>query len=110
MTEETLVTQSVKPGWKLDSSKLRWTLVPFDAMSKVVEVLEYGARKYEYDNWKRVEGAEGPRGRYANALLRHVIAYCSGETNDPESGLHHLAHAGCNCLFLLWFEAQTKLP
>ena len=95
-------------GRKFDSNKLRWTLLPLDSVQQIVEVLEHGAQKYEIDNWKRVEGAEGPSGRYANALLRHVIAYCSGEEKDPESGLSHLAHAGCNCLFLLWFDSQKK--
>lgn len=97
-------------GRKFDKDKLRWTLLPFEAVKEIVEVLEYGAQKYEIDNWKRVQGAEGLNGRYANALLRHVIAYCSGEEKDPESGLSHLAHAGCNCLFLLWFDSQKKQP
>jgi hypothetical protein len=77
-------------------------------MEQIVQVLEHGAKKYDIDNWKMVEGASGFNGRYANALLRHVIAYCSGEEKDPESGLSHLAHAGCNCLFLLWFDMQSK--
>ena len=27
-----------------------------------------------------------------------------GEKNDLESGLHHLAHAGCCLLFMLWLD------
>lgn len=95
-------------GRKFDYNKLRWSLLPFQALKEIVKVLEFGAQKYEVDNWKRVEGARGFDGRYANALLRHVIAYCSGEEIDPESGFSHLAHAGCNCLFLLWFDIQKE--
>jgi len=28
--------------------------------------------------------------------------------NDPESGEHHLAHAGCCLVFLLWFEVNGR--
>jgi hypothetical protein len=47
--------------------------------------------------------------RYKEALARHVIAYLEGEDLDsgPEgSGLPHLAHAGINVLFLLWYRAR----
>jgi hypothetical protein len=36
--------------------------------------------------------------------MRHVHAWRAGETKDPESGLHHLAHAGCCLLFMLWLD------
>lgn len=90
-------------GRKDDQGKLRWTLLPWVSVSQIVRVLEFGAEKYAPGNWKKVSN---PVDRYADALLRHVIAWTNGEKLDPESGHHHLAHAGCCVLFLLWFDHQ----
>ena len=68
----------------------------------ICKVLTYGADKYEEDdNWKKVKDSKK---RYYNALNRHIDAWWQGESLDPETGFHHLAHAGCCLLFLLWFE------
>lgn len=91
----------VEPARKDDAGKLRWSLLPWRALAKVVEVLEYGAGKYRAHAWVEVESAED---RYKEALLRHVAAFASGELIDPESGKSHLAHVACNALFLLHFS------
>ena len=33
----------------------------------------------------------------------HKSKYFIGEDKDPESGLSHMAHAGCNVLFILYY-------
>jgi hypothetical protein len=38
------------------------------------------------------------------ALLRHLFAWWRGEELDPESGLSHLAHAGCCLMFLMEYR------
>lgn len=91
----------VEPARKDDEGKPRWSLLPWRALAKVVEVLEYGAGKYRAHAWVEVESAED---RYKEALLRHVAAFASGELIDPESGKSHLAHIACNALFLLHFS------
>lgn len=88
-------------GMKFDTGKLDYTLVPWDGVEEIVKVLEFGARKYARDNWKHVEGAQT---RYLAAAFRHMIAYNQGQTTDQETGLSHLAHAGCCLLFLLSLE------
>ena len=85
---------------KKDSGKLQWSLMPFEELRDVVKVLMHGAEKYSPDNWKKCDNVV----RYKDALMRHVIAYVSGEEIDSEFGLSHLAHAVCNCLFLMWFD------
>ena len=97
-------------GRKFDHSKSRWDLVPWRALGLIVDVLTYGAGKYNDHNWTRVENG---RARYFAALQRHAIAYWgdgegSGEWLDPESGLPHLAHAGCCVLFLLTFGPAPR--
>lgn len=86
-------------GIKFDSKKARPTLLLKSmpsAVQEVIDVLELGARKYAPDNWKKVENE-----RYHDAMLRHVLSYLAGETHDPETSKHHLAHAVCNMLFLI---------
>ena len=85
-------------GRKDDTGKARWDLLPLKATREIVDVLTFGAAKYGANNWQLVEDHEA---RYVAALQRHLTAWRLGETCDPESGLHHLAHAGCCLLFLL---------
>lgn len=91
----------MKEGKKFDSEKLNWNLIPFDALEKIVEVLNFGAKKYEAENWKKLDHAME---RYSAALLRHFTAWKKGEIIDQDSGLSHLSHIGCNALFMIWFE------
>lgn len=89
---------------KNDSGKLQWSLLPFEELEDVVRVLMLGAKKYTPDNWKKCDDVT----RYKDALMRHVISYISGDTIDEESHLSHLAHAVCNCLFLMYFDNTKK--
>lgn len=90
-------------GEKFDNGKLRFSLLPEGVLNKVITVLEIGAKKYQENNWQHVEGAKT---RYFDALHRHVDAWWSGERNDPETGQHHLAHAVCCAMFLMWFDLE----
>ena len=87
-------------GTKHDAGKVRWSLLPAGTISMVLQVLEYGAAKYDIDNWMHVKDH---RRRYYDAAMRHINSWLD-EPNDPESGLHHLAHAVCCLLFLMWFD------
>lgn len=90
-------------GRKFDGGKLRYGLVPPLALAETVKVLTFGAEKYEPDNWKIVPDSKR---RYFDALQRHLWAWQMGEQLDPESGLHHLAHAMCCLMFL--YEHDVK--
>ena len=84
-------------GRKFDGGKLEYGLLPPNALEETVKVLTFGAQKYERNNWIHVD--DGLR-RYFDALQRHLWAWKKGEQIDPESGLHHLAHAMCCLMFL----------
>ena len=89
-------------GIKHDVGKDRWDLLPWDAARGVVAVLGFGANRYGDRNWEN-----GMRwSRPYSALLRHVVAWWERDPADPESGLSHLAHAGCCILFLLSYELR----
>jgi len=89
-------------GRKFDGGKIRYGLLPPLALKATADVLTFGAEKYEPDNWKRVPDSLN---RYFDAAQRHMWAFKEGETIDPESGKHHLAHALCCLMFL--YEHDT---
>lgn len=78
---------------KFDSGKPPISMVSYEFVAAVAEVRAFGALKYTRNNWKK--GFKVTRS--CDAALRHIFQFLSGETNDPESGLCHLAHAAC-CL------------
>ena len=80
--------------------KQRWELLPIPLLEEVVKVYTFGAQKYKPNSWQNLDDGYN---RYKAALLRHLAAYEKGETHDPESGLHHLAHMAWNALAMLYF-------
>ena len=91
-------------GKKYDQDKSRVDLIDPDWLEDVGRVMGFGAKKYAPNNWKIVPNAIE---RYEAAAFRHMSKYKQGQKIDPEFGVHHLAHAACNILFLLWFENQS---
>ena len=90
-------------GRKFDGGKLQYSLLPPLALKATVEILTFGAEKYEPDNWKHVPDSKR---RYFDAMQRHLWAWKEGEQNDPETGKNHLAHAMCCIMFL--YEHDVK--
>lgn len=88
----------MKQAKKYDQNKLRMDLIPISTFTALAEVLTYGASKYGENTWQALPNFEN---RYYGALLRHLIAWRSGELIDQESGLSHLKHALANIVFLL---------
>lgn len=105
MIERELVQAIPKPqagAIKYDQGKLRWGLLPLDAVEEVVKVITFGASKYGDRNWEK--GFDFNRN--IDALHRHLAAWQRGQDTDAESSLNHLAHAMCNLLFLLTFQLR----
>lgn len=92
-------------GRKFDSGKPEFSLLPPWALQSVAEVLTFGAKKYEVDNWKYVSNGAH---RYKNAAMRHINDYMKGEKCDPETGINHLAHAICCLMFILDADESGK--
>lgn len=93
-------------GIKYDNGKPEYGLLPPFALEEVAKVLTFGAQKYDRENWKKLDELER---RYFDAAQRHLWAIKRGEDRDPESGLHHLAHAATCLLFLLESELNPNI-
>lgn len=93
-------------GIKYDNDKPEYGLLPPFALEETVKVLTFGAKKYDRDNWRKLDDLHN---RYFNAAQRHLWAIKRGETHDPETGMHHAAHAMCCLLFLLESEINPNL-
>jgi len=89
-------------GRKDDAGKLRYDLVPPDALAELVRVYTVSLAKYPERNWE--QGISF--GRVFAALMRHAWAWWRGEENDPEDGLPHMAHAAWNCMALLAYQLR----
>src|SRR5690606_29770818 len=60
----------MKHDGKDDKGKVRPTLLPIEGIEGMLEVMEYGAKKYCVGGWREVPNAEA---RYKDALLRHLF-------------------------------------
>ena len=91
-----------EPGKKWDANKLRYDLLPADALEDVVQIFSDGAAKYGDRHWEAGMSWSRP---FA-AAMRHLWAWWRGEDLDPESGRSHLAHAAVNVLFLMAYARR----
>lgn len=80
---------------RFNQGKPQWSLVDFKSLEPLVRVLEFGALKYERENWKKGH----VKSELLDSAMRHMAAMIDGEEIDPESGLPHSAHIMCNMMF-----------
>lgn len=94
---EYLILPETDTALRYNTGKIPLSYTPLALMEGVSAVMEFGAKKYERDNWKK--------GFAYNSLidcaLRHIMAYAEGEDTDKESGRNHIEHAATNLAFLL---------
>lgn len=94
----------LEEGTKHDEGKVPIELWSSDALIETAKVLQFGEQKYEAWNW-----AKGIKYRRVfGAMMRHSWSWWKGEQLDPETGLHHLAHVMCCCMFLLHYELNRR--
>ncbi len=91
----------MKSDGKNDDGKLKWHLLPMREVEQIAKVITFGHTKYGSNTWQKVPDG---RDRCFSAMMRHISSWAQGAQLDSESGIHHLAHAACNCLFLMWFD------
>ncbi len=90
--DEPVITN--KNGGKQTKLDYGFYLIDAKAMFKLAEVLNYGAGKYEKDNWRKI-----PVEDHINHALAHIFAYMAGDEQDD-----HLSHAFCRLMMAVALE------
>lgn len=90
------------PKTRLGRLKVPLHLIPPSAKIFLAKALEDGGNKYGPYNWRSEKISVST---YYGAMQRHMDAFWDGETNAPDSNVHHLAHVMACCALLL--DAMT---
>ncbi len=96
------------PGAKLDSGKIRYSLIPFKPLMWLAKLYTKGAEKYSPHGWKEVKNGEE---RYFDALLRHVEDYRHGKWLDDEeggTGVPHLIAVAWNAFAIVYYREKDN--
>ena len=91
-------------GDRFNTGKIGWRLISWKALEPMMDVLSFGASKYDDNNWKKGLDWVG----ITESLQRHMNAFVDGEDNDPESKLSHVGHILCNAMFLSYMFLFRK--
>lgn len=94
--------EKMNEGKKFDNGKPPMELLSSIALVEMAKVMGKGKEKYGAQNWR--SGLAWSR--VVGAAFRHISAFNDGEDKDPETGLSHIAHAACCCMFLLEYIAR----
>lgn len=86
---------------KDDEGKVRYDLIPPEALHELARVYTIGANKYGAHNWRKGGLSTG---RVFAAMMRHAWAWLRGERTDPEDGQHHLASVAWGAFTLMMLE------
>lgn len=84
---------------RYNESKPRPTLFPVICYIHIIEILEFGAKKYSDNNWKKGLTYKS----CLDSLERHLIKFKLGEDRDKESGFLHIGHVIVNAIFIMYF-------
>lgn len=104
LSKSSLDTNPASTALKYDEGKSRVDLIDPDILVDLGNVLSFGAKKYNDNNW--MKGL--PYSKIYASLLRHLLAWFSGIDRDSESGLPHLAHAMA-CLMMLFSSSKRSI-
>jgi hypothetical protein len=87
-------------GGEKAAKRARMDLIDPEFEWKMAEVMGFGLIKYSKDNWKGVRDT----GLMLGAAKRHINLHMMNETEDPDSGLPHLAHAAITIMMAWWIR------
>lgn len=88
------------------AGKLKVSAVPPVALLALGAAMQNGADKYERFNWREGRATSSV---FYDAILRHLMAWYSGENFASDSKVHHLAHIMASCAILLDAEVHNAL-
>lgn len=82
---------------RFNTGKVEYELIPTHLLENTARVFTFGKHKYSAWNWAK-PGMK--MSTIIGCIKRHLAAIERGEDVDPESGLPHTGHLGCNLLML----------
>ena len=97
------MTDEAPPSIVAKRQKVRWTILPWEALSSVARVFDYGAKKHSPRGWETVPNAIDV---YKDAAARHMERIMLGEVLDPDTGEPHAAHLACCALVIAWHQMR----
>lgn len=89
---------------RYNDGKLEWSLLDYQALTPLVEVMMYGCKKYKRDDWKK----GFPKEKLIDSLLRHAHALADGQELDPENNIHHVGGIMFNAMVYYYQYEQDK--
>lgn len=101
-TKDSGKTEEFKSGYHRDTQegKIRYDLIPPEALKRVGELYGRGAKLYGDDNWKK--GA--PFKRIYASIFRHLMAWRMGEDDED-----HLAAVIWNTMALIYYQEMQLI-
>lgn len=81
-------------------------MLPHAAISAVIRVIDFGARKHVANGWRSIPDY---RAHFGAKMARHAASWISGDPCDKETGESHLAHLVADALFILDRDIAAKL-
>lgn len=86
-------------------AKLKVSLLIWEFVKEMLRVRRFGSEKYGAWDWQKGRMYS----EYFDPAQRHINKwFFERDQRDDESGLHHLAHAAVNLMFLYWFEMTGR--
>lgn len=89
-------TEAKEVAERFNEGKPELSFIDLDSMMDTADVFSFGAKKYSRDNWKKGQSLT----QVLDSMMRHIAGLQRGEFFDPESGLPHIGHIGCNMIFV----------
>ena len=99
---EEIIQVDNKTGGMKGSKPLQVSSIDPLSRAELGKAASFGEAKYDRGNY--LKGYDWSLSM--DAMHRHILAFESGEDNDPESGLLHMAHAAWHCLALCSFQIR----
>jgi hypothetical protein len=98
-----------RDGLKDDVGKLDLSILDYELIEPLIQVLLVGEKKYHYESWKKDFGMNYKR-RFQAAMRRHDWESSKDplKKNHEDGGVYHLAQVAINALFLLWHSKNEQ--
>ncbi len=94
--EKTFAPLLIEEASKWDTDKIKYSLVPVEALRRLAALYTLGAERHGERNWEK--GTD--YSRWYDALQRHANAWQEGEEYDPADGQHHMIAVAWNAFAL----------